>query len=41
MLARVDTPDGYIYTRYSNPTLSMFETRMALLEGAEAARAAG
>ena len=30
--------DGYIYTRYSNPTLSMFETRMALLEGAEAAR---
>jgi O-succinylhomoserine sulfhydrylase len=30
--------DGYIYTRFSNPTLSMFETRMALLEGAEAAR---
>ncbi|MGF1620692.1 MAG: O-succinylhomoserine sulfhydrylase [Rhodomicrobiaceae bacterium] len=30
--------DGYIYTRYSNPTLSMFEERMALLEGAEAAR---
>jgi O-succinylhomoserine sulfhydrylase len=31
--------DGFIYTRYSNPTLSMFETRMALLEGSEAARA--
>jgi O-succinylhomoserine sulfhydrylase len=30
--------DGYVYTRYNNPTLSMFETRMALLEGAEAAR---
>lgn len=30
--------DGFIYTRYSNPTLSMFEERMALLEGAEAAR---
>lgn len=30
--------DGFIYTRYSNPTLSMFENRMALLEGAEAAR---
>jgi O-succinylhomoserine sulfhydrylase len=31
--------DGYIYTRYNNPTLTMFETRMAMLEGAEAARA--
>ena len=30
---------GYVYSRYSNPTLSMFEQRMALLEGAEAARA--
>ncbi len=30
--------DGYIYTRYSNPTLSMFERRVALLEGAEEAR---
>ncbi len=30
--------DGFIYTRYSNPTLSMFETRMALLEGSEVAR---
>ncbi len=30
---------GHIYARYSNPTVSMFEERMALLEGAEAARA--
>jgi O-succinylhomoserine sulfhydrylase len=30
---------GYIYSRYGNPTLSMFETRMAEFEGAEAARA--
>src|SRR5215472_17806368 len=30
--------EGYIYSRYGNPTNSMFETRMALLEGAEAAR---
>ncbi|TNE41316.1 MAG: O-succinylhomoserine sulfhydrylase [Alphaproteobacteria bacterium] len=30
---------GYIYSRYANPTLSMFEERMILLEGAEAARA--
>ena len=30
---------GYIYSRYANPTVSMFEKRMALLEGAEAARA--
>jgi len=29
---------GFIYSRYSNPTVAMFEERMALLEGAEAAR---
>jgi len=29
--------EGYIYSRYANPTVSMFEERMALLEGAEAA----
>jgi O-succinylhomoserine sulfhydrylase len=29
---------GYVYSRYSNPTMSMFEQRMAELEGAEAAR---
>src|SRR5919108_1943414 len=31
---------GYIYSRYSNPTISMFERRMIELEGAEAARSA-
>ncbi len=31
--------DGYIYSRFSNPTVSMFEQRMIALEGAEAARA--
>jgi O-succinylhomoserine sulfhydrylase len=30
---------GYIYARFSNPTVGMFEKRMATLEGAEAARA--
>ena len=30
---------GYIYSRYANPTVAMFEERMRLLEGAEAARA--
>ena len=30
--------DGYTYTRFANPTNTMFETRMAFLEGAEAAR---
>jgi O-succinylhomoserine sulfhydrylase len=30
---------GYVYSRYSNPNLAMFEARMAALEGAEAARA--
>jgi O-succinylhomoserine sulfhydrylase len=29
---------GYVYSRYSNPTMDMFEKRMASLEGAEAAR---
>jgi len=29
---------GFIYSRFSNPTVEMFEQRMALLEGAEAAR---
>lgn len=28
-------PDEFIYARYGNPTVSMFETRMAALEGAE------
>jgi O-succinylhomoserine sulfhydrylase len=30
---------GFVYSRYGNPTIAMFEERMALLEGAEAARA--
>ncbi len=31
--------DGYIYSRYANPTVTMFEQRMCALEGAEAALA--
>ncbi len=30
---------GFIYARFSNPTVAMFEGRMAALEGAESARA--
>ncbi|RME98896.1 MAG: aminotransferase class I/II-fold pyridoxal phosphate-dependent enzyme, partial [Alphaproteobacteria bacterium] len=30
---------GYTYSRLSNPTVAVFEERMALIEGAEAARA--
>ena len=30
---------GYIYARFSNPSVTMFERRMAAFEGAEAARA--
>ncbi|MFZ2099836.1 MAG: O-succinylhomoserine sulfhydrylase [Oricola sp.] len=30
--------DGFIYSRYANPTNEMFEQRMRLLEGAQAAR---
>lgn len=30
---------GFIYSRYANPTVRMFEERMCLLEGAEDARA--
>lgn len=29
-------PDAYVYGRYGNPTVTMFEQRLALLEGAEA-----
>jgi O-succinylhomoserine sulfhydrylase len=29
---------GYLYSRFSNPTVAMFERRMAAFEGAEAAR---
>ena len=31
---------GYQYSRFANPTVAMFEARMAAFEGAEAARAA-
>src|ERR1700738_1150115 len=30
---------GFLYSRFSNPNISMFERRMIALEGAEAARA--
>ncbi len=30
--------EGFVYSRYSNPTVAMFEDRMCALEGAEAAR---
>ena len=30
---------GFVYSRYANPTVAMFEERMCLLEGAEASRA--
>jgi O-succinylhomoserine sulfhydrylase len=33
------TDPGFIYTRYGNPTVQMFEDRLALLEGAQACRA--
>jgi len=31
--------DGFIYSRFGNPTVAMFESRLALLEGAEACMA--
>ncbi|MBX3512075.1 MAG: O-succinylhomoserine sulfhydrylase [Xanthobacteraceae bacterium] len=31
--------DGFIYSRFSNPTVAMFEERLRAVEGAEAARA--
>lgn len=38
--ARFDGSEpGFIYSRFSNPTVAMFERRMCALEGAEAARA--
>ena len=33
------TEPGYIYSRFANPTVAMFEERMRLMEGAGAARA--
>jgi O-succinylhomoserine sulfhydrylase len=37
--ARFKGAEGFIYSRYGNPTVAMFEARMAALEGAAAARA--
>ncbi len=34
----IDQTLGHTYSRFSNPTVDMFQKRMALLEGAEAAR---
>ena len=34
-----DEDDGYIYSRFGNPTVRMFEERMMALEGAKEARA--
>lgn len=36
---RFKSEAGFIYSRYANPTVAMFEERIRLLEGAEAARA--
>ncbi len=33
------TEPGYVYARYGNPTVKMFEDRLALLEGAQLCRA--
>ena len=35
------TRDRFVYSRFANPTLSMFEERLRQLEGAEACRATG
>src|SRR4029077_5373162 len=35
----VGSDPGYLYSRFSNPTVGMFERRMAEFEGAESARA--
>ncbi len=37
--ARFKGAEGFTYTRYGNPTISMFEARVAALEGAPVARA--
>jgi O-succinylhomoserine sulfhydrylase len=37
--AFVNEGSRYVYSRYSNPTVAMFEERLRLLEGAEACRA--
>lgn len=37
-LFKGEIPGGHNYSRFANPTVDVFQTRMALLEGAEAAR---
>lgn len=37
----METEEHYLYSRFANPTVSMFEERLALIEGAEAAHATG
>jgi O-succinylhomoserine sulfhydrylase len=37
----METEEHYLYSRFSNPTVAMFEERLALIEGAEAALATG
>src|SRR3974390_3388654 len=37
--ARFKGAEGYTYARFGNPTVSMFESRVAALEGAPVARA--
>ena len=36
---RIKGAEGYTYTRYANPTVTIFEERMALLEGSPVGRA--
>lgn len=38
-LFKGEIPGGHNYSRFANPTVDMFQDRMALLEGAEAGRA--
>ncbi|MEY3561218.1 MAG: O-succinylhomoserine sulfhydrylase [Actinomycetota bacterium] len=39
--AFMETEEHYLYSRFANPTVTMFEDRLALIEGAEAAHATG
>ena len=39
MRARRDEEAGYVYGRFGNPTVTMFEDRLALIEGADACQA--
>jgi O-succinylhomoserine sulfhydrylase len=39
--AFMDETEHFLYSRFSNPTVAMFENRLALLEGAEACFATG